>query len=508
MAFNKNLLKNPCGDDGLNFWEVICDGGDRWKVLDIKGDPGCDKFFATSYQLCLKRQVIDLLAEGFTCTQLDAEPTITVDDWYSGRTDCGCVYQWTVCLLDGNQKVLQEYLPEHMTLKPKNGGSWKQVTHSFTEYGAGVRFISFVHGGQDTNIWKGWFGARVTKSSVILESCPKNRNLLKNPSGRDNLKFWEVTKNGGDRWKVLDMRENDFGIFFATSYKLCLKKQVVDLLAEGFTCKQMDTEPTITVDDWYSGRTDCGCVYQWTVCLLDGNLKVLQEYQPEHMTLKPKNGGSWKQVTHSFTEYGAGVRFISFVHGGQDTNFWKGWFGARVTKSSVILESCPKNRNLLKNPSGRDNLKFWEVTKNGGDGWKVLDMRENDFGIFFATSYQLCLKKQVIDLLAEGFTCKQLDTEPTITVDDWYSGRTDCGCVYQLTVCLLDGNLKVLKEFKPKPVTLQPENGGSWKQVTHAFSGYGAGVRFISFEHGGQDNRWWKGWYGVRVNRSSITVEV
>lgn len=43
-------------------------------------------------------------------------------------------------------------------------------------------------------------------------------------------------------------------------------------------------------------------------------------------------------------------------------------------------------------------------------------------------------------------------------------------------------------------------------QVTHAFSDYGPGMRVISFEHGGQDTKFWDGWFGVRVTGSSVTV--
>ncbi|XP_075997323.1 F-box only protein 2 isoform X2 [Genypterus blacodes] len=166
-------------------------------------------------------------------------------------------------------------------------------------------------------------------------------------------------------------------------------------------------------------------------------------------------------------------------------------------------------------PVGR--LEFWELTENGGSAWKVEDLPGdcghdhcND-GVtkYFATSFEPCLKRQVIDLLAEEFSGEDLDAEPTITAEDWYSGRTDCGCTYQLTVCLLDENMEVLQEFKPDPVTLDPEcDDCSWKQVTHSFSGYGPGVRFISFEHGGQDTNFWDGWFGVRVTGSSVTVEV
>lgn len=45
------------------------------------------------------------------------------------------------------------------------------------------------------------------------------------------------------------------------------------------------------------------------------------------------------QMTHVFQNYGPGVRYICFTHGGKDTQFWAGWYGIRVTDSCV--EVCP-----------------------------------------------------------------------------------------------------------------------------------------------------------------------
>ncbi|XP_008318697.1 F-box only protein 2 isoform X2 [Cynoglossus semilaevis] len=174
-------------------------------------------------------------------------------------------------------------------------------------------------------------------------------------------------------------------------------------------------------------------------------------------------------------------------------------------------------RNLLKNPSGEDELEFWELTENGGSGWKVEDMPgdcghdfdNEDVTKYFATSFEPCQKKQLIDLLAEGYTPEELDGQPAVTVVDWYSGRTDCGCTYQMTVRLLDENQEVLQEQSPEPVTLDPDSDDcSWTQVSNTFSDYGPGLRFISFEHGGKDDKYWDGWYGVRVTGSSVTVDV
>ncbi|XP_019903601.2 uncharacterized protein LOC105030528 [Esox lucius] len=161
-------------------------------------------------------------------------------------------------------------------------------------------------------------------------------------------------------------------------------------------------------------------------------------------------------------------------------------------------------------------MEFWELTRNGGDGWAVEEL-PGDCGYnsgkdkvtrFFATSFELCLKKQVVDLLAEGFSPEDLNAQPAVTVKDYYSRAVSSGCVYMLTVHLLDNKKKVIKEFKPEPVTLNTDRDDmSWRQVSHTFSDYGPGLRFISFEHGGNDTKCWKGHYGVRVTGSSVTIK-
>nr|XP_055039894.1 F-box only protein 2-like [Misgurnus anguillicaudatus] len=173
-----NLLKNPNGDEDFEHWELTKNGGDQWLIEEMSGNCGHDfinksviKYFWTSFDLCLKRQVIDLLEEGYDPETLDiAQPAVTIKDWYGNRSDCGFIYKLYVALLDENQEVIAEFKPDDVTFKPDTSDcSWKQVTHTFTDYGPGLRFISFEHGGKDTRYWKGWFGVRVTGSSVTIE---------------------------------------------------------------------------------------------------------------------------------------------------------------------------------------------------------------------------------------------------------------------------------------------------------------------------------------------------
>ncbi|MGH0167991.1 UNVERIFIED_CONTAM: hypothetical protein FKN15_060170 [Acipenser sinensis] len=208
---------------------------------------------------------------------------------------------------------------------------------------------------------------------------------------------------------------------------------------------------------------------------------------------------------------------------------------SELSEEMVAELLCLEKKNLIKNPHGAEQFEGWEITENGGSQWRVEEL-PGDCGkefpdetvqSYFATSFELCLKKQVLDLRAEGYSEELLDTvQPKITVQDWYAGRSDCGCIYQLCVSLLNESQETVQEFKPDPVThtfegygpgvrfVSFEHGGQdskywdgWFGVTHTFEGYGPGVRFVSFEHGGQDSKYWDGWFGVRVTNSSVEVQ-
>ncbi|XP_018432425.1 PREDICTED: F-box only protein 27-like [Nanorana parkeri] len=172
----------------------------------------------------------------------------------------------------------------------------------------------------------------------------------------------------------------------------------------------------------------------------------------------------------------------------------------------------PFSRNLVLNPCGTEKLQHWNV-KNGGDGWAV----ENNYCALegaesqtcFVTSYAWCEKHQVIDLVKEGLWEHFLDVhQPAICISDWYAGRQDCGCAYDIKVQLLAvDKVAVLQEFTKRPDPIPQWNDTTYKQVSHEFRGYGPGVRYVRFIHKGKDLQFWKGWYGARITNSSVTLK-
>ncbi|MEE6522652.1 hypothetical protein FKM82_021268 [Ascaphus truei] len=141
----RNLLKNPCAEEGFRFWRLDVNEGDQWKVEDLPGDHGkpfpdaqVKKYFVTSY-------------------------------WFAARHDCRCQYNVLVQLLAEDKTVLHEFSPSAITIEKYNDAMWRQMEHTFRNYGPGVRYIYFQHGGSDTQLWAGWYGVRVTNSCVTIE---------------------------------------------------------------------------------------------------------------------------------------------------------------------------------------------------------------------------------------------------------------------------------------------------------------------------------------------------
>ncbi|KAM9632254.1 F-box only protein 27 [Trichechus inunguis] len=177
-----------------------------------------------------------------------------------------------------------------------------------------------------------------------------------------------------------------------------------------------------------------------------------------------------------------------------------------------FCERRPLGRNLIRNPCGQEGLQKWMV-ENGGDGWVVEENKtmvpDAPAQTCFVTSFSWCGKKQILDLEEEGLWPELLDSgKIDIRVSDWWGARHDCGCQYLLVVQLIDANQAALDNFTAAPEPIQQWNNNACFQVTHVFSNIKKGVRFVSFEHRGQDTQFWAGHYGARVTNSSVTVLV
>ncbi|XP_076178243.1 F-box only protein 6 isoform X2 [Ptiloglossa arizonensis] len=177
------------------------------------------------------------------------------------------------------------------------------------------------------------------------------RNLLKNNSGQDGVhKYWKIVSEGGNHWKVenppvgVPLLPSNEPVFegrqccFVTSYHRCAKIQIIDLQDQGLTLNVLDNlQPPIVVSEWYSCRWDCPAIYECFVQLLNADNDVLDSFQFRD-SIEGERQNQWHHVSHEFTNYGQGLRKISFYHGGSDQLFWLGHYGSKMAGACVYVK--------------------------------------------------------------------------------------------------------------------------------------------------------------------------
>ncbi|XP_036688436.1 F-box only protein 17 isoform X4 [Balaenoptera musculus] len=213
---------------------------------------------------------------------------------------------------------------------------------------------------------------------------------------------------------------------------------------------------------------------------------------------------------------------------------------------------APLGRNLIFNSCGEQGFRGWEV-EHGGNGWAVeknlILVPGAPSQTCFVTSFESlihlecdvrwCFKRQLVDLVMEGVWQELLDSSQIeICVADWWGARENCGCIYRLRVRLLDMYENEVVKFSasPSPVLQWTERGCRqchsldsqllqdrifWLlssrlypqrleqgQVSHVFTNFGKGIRYVSFEQYGRDTRSWVGHYGALVTHSSVRVRI
>ncbi|KAL7838719.1 hypothetical protein AOLI_G00271230 [Acnodon oligacanthus] len=116
--------------------------------------------------------------------------------------------------------------------------------------------------------------------------------------------------------------------------------------------------------------------------------------------------------------------------------------------------------------------------------------------------------EQRIDLKAEGLWDELLDNfQPDIAIEDWYEESQLHASIYELNVKLLaaDGQT-VIKEHTCSPTENLENYSHNWKKVSHVFSGYGPGVRYICFHHK-LKNQFMLEFFGTLVTDSSVVIK-
>ncbi len=172
--------------------------------------------------------------------------------------------------------------------------------------------------------------------------------------------------------------------------------------------------------------------------------------------------------------------------------------GAVVNYTIDVDDNCPLlSQNGVINGDASDGFNNWNITQNSGHGWGITA------GGNFITSWALNVKNQIVDLVAMGFTESYLDSSPEITVsEDHIGGWPNYSDLYFFNAELRDANNNVLATFNTGNLTAT----NAWQTISHTFTNYPEGVRYVFVEHGGRDAEFWAGHYGVVINNTNVTV--
>eukprot|EP00092_Neocalanus_flemingeri_P068822 GFUD01084215.1.p1 GENE.GFUD01084215.1~~GFUD01084215.1.p1 ORF type:complete len:306 (+),score=69.84 GFUD01084215.1:99-1016(+) len=204
--------------------------------------------------------------------------------------------------------------------------------------------------------------------SIVLnnQGIPYQKNLIVNGSGElENekaklndgnrneedfdeswFKSWNTLSSGGQGWRLLKSlpprsmpQEVEHNSYFATSNFSCTKEQFLSLTENGLDSEILDNfQPDIEIEEFYSKSENHGAIYDIQVCLLDGCGNVLGKAFSFRKNMEAEDEDSWRKVTHTFKDYGVGVRFVKYYHGGMAEDMEEGWFGVRMTGSSVKVK--------------------------------------------------------------------------------------------------------------------------------------------------------------------------
>lgn len=166
-----NLLTNPGAESDYDGWTKI-DDGNGWSTttvgLDLAATPRSgNKIWVSSYYNCTLIQTIDLLAAGFTASQLDASPNINAGVFVATNDLTGGIATIKLELLDANDDVLSTHYVCNNINIPTNT-SWTEKSVLVSSYGAGVRKIKFYLIGKDDRYWAGHFGTQFDDAFVYV----------------------------------------------------------------------------------------------------------------------------------------------------------------------------------------------------------------------------------------------------------------------------------------------------------------------------------------------------
>ncbi len=163
--------------------------------------------------------------------------------------------------------------------------------------------------------------------------------------------------------------------------------------------------------------------------------------------------------------------------------------------------------NLVANPGAEmGDFSGWSLGDGFDSGWGIVGSGYAHSGnLGFISSYGLDTMSQEIDLVARGYSTSALDGSPVINLNAFTTGHwPNPSDTYRVLVELRDDNHSVIASYDTGTQTEAGDN--VWTEISHTFTGYGSGLRYIYIQEEGHDAEFWAGQYGTVFDDTSITI--
>ncbi len=175
------------------------------------------------------------------------------------------------------------------------------------------------------------------------DNCTAYNNLLYSVDNAEGLDGWTIIQQTGNGWRAVEGAE---GPKYQSSYDSRTsttvtnrKSKEVSLLAAGYTKEYLDSAPSISVGEEIVAYLNNGDkdLYYVKYELRDEDHNIIASYSSGSRTSPKKVGSTPVKEEFIFTNYGSGVRYVYFEHGGLDAGFWEGYYGAAFYNCHIKL---------------------------------------------------------------------------------------------------------------------------------------------------------------------------
>jgi len=206
-----NVLTNPGAESGSTTgWDIIASVGDGWSV-NFDGFVRTGTYaFMPSYGLSRISQTVNLSSAGYSAERIDTlQPTITMNVYTRTRNDQAGYYYVTYKLLaaDGTTVIASSGDTHGNSGSPialSGDSPYTARSYTFTNYGAGVRYVYIEFGGSDSSVWAGHYGthfddASITLADVSTLNLPSVPIIQIIPLGTENGNLDFLINNGASK---------------------------------------------------------------------------------------------------------------------------------------------------------------------------------------------------------------------------------------------------------------------------------------------------------------------